>query len=357
MSAHALVPAPDHLHLVSLSATADGITLVAQTCSDAACCPVCDQPSRRVHSRYRRTLADLPWQGIPARVLLWTRRFFCDAPACPRRIFTERLPGVAAPHARRTNRLCDWFTHVAFALGGEAGARLLGTLGVTVSGDALLAQVRAFTLPPRPAPRVLSVDDFALRHGRTYGSILVDLERHRVVDLLPDRSASTFAAWLKAHPGTEIISRDRSGEYAEGARQGAPHATQVADRFHLLRNLRDVVLRICKRHTQRIAQVAVPESAPVALTRLRLDREAARERTRDVMQARFEAVQQLATQGMNRSAIARALGLHRHTVRKYLASDVAPERRHTTRKTSALTPYQGYVLKRWQGGCRNARQI
>jgi len=114
--------------------------------------PICSQLSARVHSRYQRTLADLPWQGIPARVRLWSRRFFCDTPACPRHLFTERLPGVAAPHAHRTDRLRDWFTHVAFALGGEAGARLLRTLGVTVSGDALLAHVRAFPLslgPPR----------------------------------------------------------------------------------------------------------------------------------------------------------------------------------------------------------------
>jgi len=357
MSAHPLVPTPDQLHLVSLSAAVDGITLVAQTCSDAACCPICGHRSARIHSRYQRTLADLPWQGIPARVLLWSRRFFCDMPACPRRIFTERLPGVAAPHARRTDRLRDWFTHVAFALGGEAGARLLCTLGVTVSGDALLAHIRAFPLPPRPIPRVLSVDDFALRRGRTYGSILVDLERHRVVDLLPDRSGSTFAAWLTAHPGAEIISRDRSGEYAEGARRGAPQAVQVADRFHLLRNLRDVVLRIFKRYTKRTAQVPVSGQTPLALSRLRLDREASRERTRMEMEERYEAIRQLASQGMKRAAIARALGLHCHTVQKYLAGDAAPERRHATRKTSALTPYQGYVLERWQSGCRNAKQL
>lgn len=281
-----------------------------------------------------------------------------------RRIFTERLPGVAAPHARRTDRLRDWFTHVAFALGGEAGARLLRILGITVSDDALLTPVRAFTLSPRPTPRVLSVDDFALRRGRTYGSILVDLERHRVLDLLPDRSGGTLAAWLTAHPGAEIISRDRSGEYAEGARRGAPQAIQPAqrapgDRFHLLRGcplggMRDVVLRIFKRHTKRIAQVPVLGASPGSLSRLRLDREASRERTHAAMQDRFEAVQQLATQEMKGAAIARALGLHRHTVRKYLAYDVAPERRHTTRKTSTLTPYQGYVLERWRGGCRNA---
>jgi transposase IS204/IS1001/IS1096/IS1165 family protein len=130
MSFSSLLPAPDRLHLLSLAADGAGITLTARTCSDVACCPLCGQPSSRVHSRYRRILADLPWQGIPARLLLWSRRFFCDAPDCVRRIFTERLPGVAIPYAHRTGRLRDWFTHVSFALGGEAGGRLLRALGV-----------------------------------------------------------------------------------------------------------------------------------------------------------------------------------------------------------------------------------
>jgi len=357
MSDRALVPDPDRLHLLSLSATDEEITLTARTCSDVACCPLCGQPSSRVHSRYRRILADLPWQGIPARLLLWTRRFFCDAPDCVRRIFTERLPRVAFPYAHRTNRLRDWFTHVAFALGGEAGGRLLQALGVTVSGDTLLTHIRAAAIHAPPAPRVLSVDDFALRRGRTYGSILVDLEAHRVVDLLPDRSGHTFAAWLTAHPGAEIISRDRGGEYAEAARRAAPAAIQVADRFHLLCNLRNVMLRIFKRHAKRIAQVALPVAEPESLIRLRPDRAASRERTRREMEDRFDAIQRLARQGMNRSAIARALGLHRHTVQKYYPLTTAPERHHTTRKTSALTPYEGYVLERWREGCHNAKQL
>jgi len=180
--------------------------------------------------------------------------------------------------------------------------------------------------------------------------------------ILPDRSGRTFAAWLTTHPGAEIISRDRGGEYAEAARRAAPAAIQVADRFHLLRgrplgSMRDVVLRIFKRHAKRIAQVVLPIAEPQSLIRLRPDRAASRERTRREMEDRFNAIQQLAAQGMNRSAIARALGLHRHTVQKYFTLAAAPERRHTTRKTSALTPYEGYLLERWRGGCHNAKQL
>lgn len=183
-----LVPDPDRLEVLSLHVEQGTIILTARTYSKTACCPLCGHPSSRVHSRYRRRLADLPWQEIPARISLWSRRFFCDTPGCSRRIFTERLPSVSAPHARRANRLRDWLGHVAFAVGGEPGARLLRQLGITVCGDTLLALMCMQALASQPTPRILSIDDFAFRRGRTYGSILVDLERHRAVDLLPDRS-------------------------------------------------------------------------------------------------------------------------------------------------------------------------
>lgn len=321
------VPDPDRLEVLSLRVEQETIILEARTCGESAVCPLCGRSSSRVHSRYRRVLADLPWQAIPARLLLWSRRFCCDTSTCPRCIFTERLPSLAAPYAHRTNRLQTWLRLIAFALGGEPGARLLRQLGITGGGDTLLTRMRAQSLPAQPTPRILSIDDFAFRRGRAYGSLLVDLERHAVVDLLPDRSGSGFAAWLTAHPGVEIISRDRSGEYAEGARLGAPQARQVADRFHLLRNLREVALRVLKRHDRLVEQVAPPETEAQPLTRFRLDREEMRERTRIEMESRYMAIQQLTQEGMSISASARALNLHRHTVQKYRASTSPPHRR------------------------------
>lgn len=360
MARPTILPDPDRLHLLSLYAEyadADGIVLTACTSAAQAHCPRCDQPSGRVHSRYVRIVSDLPWQGIPVRVRLHTRRFFSATPECERQIFTGRLPGIVAPSARRTERLNVWFRHVAFALGGEAGARLLRSLGVVISGDTLLNYIRISHVDVRPTPRVLSVDDFALRRGRTYGTILVDLEHRRIVDLLPDRTGTTLATWLAEHPGVEVITRDRDGEYAQGARTGAPTAIQVADQFHLLRNLQDVVRRIRTRHASLLAQVPMPGAAHPTTAWFRLDRMTSQDRTRRAMTERFAHIHALASHGMRKSAIARVLGVHRHTVQKYLALDVPPQRRHHSRKTSILAPYENYLLERWGHGCRNARQL
>ena len=275
-----ILAAPKLLSLIGIRASENAITLVAKTSSRGARCPVCRKRSARVHSRYARTLTDLPWQGVPVTVHLHVRRFFCDHKACSRTIFAERLPGLAAHYARRTERLNGWFRHVSFALGGEAGSRLLKDLGVVVSGDTLLNHIRSLQLEDHETPRVLSVDDFAFRRGTRYGTVLVDLERHALVDVLPDRSADTFARWLGGHPGVEVVSRDRGGEYAEAARRAAPHATQVADRFHLLKNLRDVVSRVFRQHADVLDLVPNPANHLQRLTNLRLDRKSSKESAR-----------------------------------------------------------------------------
>ena len=360
MPTQPLVPDPRQVHLLGVVAESASIVLQMRTCSASAPCPLCGRPSRRVHSWYRRILADLPWAGVPARIQLWSRRFFCDTPDCSRRIFTERLPGIAVPHARRTERLRDWLLHLAFVAGGEPGARLLQSLGITACGDTVLAHLRAYPLADLPTPRILSVDDFAFRRGRTYGSMLVDLEQHHVVDLLPDRSGAPFATWLTAHPGVDVISRDRSSEYAHAARRVAPQAVQVADRFHLIHNLREALFRLFRRHSRLLRQVTAPrrrEGHPESVTHWRLDREASHARDRAAMEERFYAIHHLANQGMSTMAIARMLGLNRQTVAKYRLCTSPPQRRFTRRQRSTFLPYQDYVLQRWATGCHNARTL
>jgi transposase len=177
-----------------------------------------------VHSRYTRTLADLPWSGYGITWRLHVRKFFCRHPTCPRHIFTERLPGLAAPWARRTLRLTARLLAMGLALGGAAGVRRSQSFDLTVSRNTLLRVIRRAPCPAIVAPQVLSVDEFALRKRHTYGTLLLDLARRRPLAVLPDREATTVAQWLQAHPGIEVLVRDRAEVYAEAARLGAPTA-------------------------------------------------------------------------------------------------------------------------------------
>lgn len=353
----ALLPDPTQLRLLCLTATDTRITIDVRPQASEGRCPLCAHHSMRIHSHYVRTLADLPWSSVAVQVRLHARRFFCPNSACKRRIFTERLPGIVEPYARRTNRLTSWVTHVAFLLGGEPGSRLLRRGCAPISGDTLLGCIRSFRLPDASVPTILSVDDFALRRGRIYGTILVDLQRHRVIDLLPDRSADGFAQWLVDHGGVDVISRDRGGEYAQGARQGAPEAVQVADRFHLLRNAGDVTRRVLQRHASVVQRLPAPGPPQLELSRRRLDREVSKHRTRDTMRTRFEQIHALAAEGLSKEAIARRLDLNRQTIYKYLALTAPPERRPAGRQGSAIVPYEGYILRRWEKGCRNGKQL
>ncbi len=247
---------PADLSVVQVLPTPDRVTIITAPKLAQSACPLCGRLSGQIHSHYTRTLADLPWQGRAVVIQVRARRFRCASVGCPRRVFTERLPGVAPPRARRTARLGGIQRHIGLALGGEAGSCLAGRLSMPVSGDTLLRLVRAAELQTHPSPPVVGIDEWAWRRGQRYGTIICDLERGRVIDLLPERSSETVAAWLRQHPGVEVVARDRSGAYSEGARQGAPGAMQIADRWHLLRNLGDALQGAVDRHRGAVRQAA-----------------------------------------------------------------------------------------------------
>jgi len=262
MDASTLLPDPQALRPVKIIPSHSSLTLVVKAARTQAECPRCYRPSTRVHSYYTRKVADLPWHGVSVRLDLRTRRFRCKNSLCTKRIFCERLPQVVAHYARKTARLDDALRLIGLLLGGEAGAQATLKLAISTSPDTLLRRVRRDTPLCSPTPRVLGVDDFAFRRGQRYGTILVDLERHRVIDLLADRESATLAAWLKAHPGVEVVSRDRSPTYAAAINEGAPSVMQVADRFHLLMNVREALEKVMARHNRllRSRSLAAPAS-------------------------------------------------------------------------------------------------
>lgn len=270
--------------------------ITACATSPAEVCPSCQQVSHRVHSYYTRSPQDLPISGRLVQLILPVRRFRCQNRQCQRRTFAERLTAVPVS-ARQTTRLGTMLDAIAVVLSGQEGSRLTHQLAMPASADALLRRAKRAPATPLPTPKCLGVDDFALRRGRTYGTILLDLEPHRPVDLLEDRSAETLISWLQQHPGVEVISRDRSTEYLRGATEGAPQAQQVLDRWHVLKNLREAVERLCPRlYASLQALASLPNQTPLRQKRTASER-ARSEGPRRRRLARYEQVRASYQQG------------------------------------------------------------
>jgi transposase len=359
-----LVPDIAEVELVCLGRIAGAIEMRLKACRIFATCPACGTSSQKVHSRYVRRLADLPWDGVPVLIRLQTRRFFCVEPGCRRKVFTEALPGTVARYSRRSCRSGDALRWLTLALGGRAGARLGERLGLLASRSTLLREFhRRRPTAPVQVPRVLGIDDWAWRKGHRYGTILCDLETRKVFDLLPDRDANSVAAWLRQHPGTEIISRDRGGIYAEAARRAAPHAVQVADRWHLLRNLSEALRDAIAPHHRLFSQAAAasrpgdpaPAPSPVAAWSQRelLVQQANRQRRYE----RWQQVRELASKTVaSDQELARQLGIDHRTVKKFRSAEVYPEAKPRIRE-SIVDDHASYLDQRLREGCHSSTRL
>jgi transposase len=369
-----LLPPQAPLHIETMALTERGMTLDVAVTASQAHCPTCTQPSTHIHSDYRRTLADLPWATTPVQLHLRVRRFWCETPHCARRTFTERVPQVAPCSARVTTRLSTMQTSTGLALGGAAGARHLARQGLPGSRNTLLRRVRRLPAPEAPPPRAVGLDDWAKRKGHTYGTIVVDLDRRCPVALLEDRTAETVAAWLQAHPEVTIVARDRAEAYASGVTQGAPDAVQVADRWHLVKNLREAVeaeLRV--RPTLPWSPPPAPGAAlpPGALahphppdqdpiypdTPSGRRSEAARQVRRAQRLGQYEQACALRQQGLSMARIARQVSVSPRTLCRWFAARAFPERKRRTGETSCLDPYTPMLHQQWDAGCRNATHL
>jgi transposase len=371
-----LFPRARGVRLTEITIEGKSVRLQLTATAPTAACPRCAVSSSSIHGRYQRHLTDLPWGAHAVHLQLTVRKFFCRTPTCARRIFTERLPDFVAAYARHTSRVVAALRAIGMALGGNAGARLAAHLRLSTSPSTLLRLVQTAPVPHPPALEAVGIDEWAWRRGHRYGTIVVDLASHRVVDLLPDRSATSVAAWLARHPTVTTVCRDRSDLYADGIRRGAPQAVQVVDRFHLVQNLRQALEAFLLDRRLALQDAAVsramalmPTASPVPLTRMHRGRRrhpkpAPQEETaRPPRHARWVAIyatlHRLHVQGTPIATMARQLGISRPTVYAYLRRATPPGPRRLQRPPSArvLTPYAPYLIRRWRESGADSRQL
>lgn len=363
-----ILPNLSDLVIEQVSITND-VTVAVRAASPTAFCPCCGTLSKRVQSRYTRTLRDLPASGRPVHLVVRVRRFFCQESTCVRKIFAERFPSLTLPRVKFTLRLQETLRQMGFALGGEAGARLGKLLSIPGSPDTLLRLVKQTELPPASSPRVVGIDDWSWKRRLRYGTLICDLECSRPIDVLPDRSVETVSAWFEKHPSVEIVSRDRSSEYAAAIRKGAPQAIQVADRWHMGKNLSESVstlLARCRAEIRRGLQAqTTPEQGRKSPESVREERrpprsrgeEQARTARRAQKLERYEQVIELHDQGLGATEIGSRIGISGRTVQRWLRNGSFPEARRRRRRPSLIDPYERFVLQWWQAGNRNGFQL
>ena len=352
----ALLPLSDSVCFQTLDQDEDHFHLKLTSKSPYGICPECGEKTSSKHSTYIRKISDLPWAGIPVKVNLCVRKYYCRNEECKRKIFTERLGEKLRPYARRTARLTQHLNKIGCALGGNAGASLARFIGIPVSSSTVLRVLHRTSTPSFESPIAVGIDDWAYRKGKTYGTIVVDLEKRKPIDLLPDREAETVEKWLRAHPNIQIVSRDRGSNYIQGATDGAPQAIQVADRWHLLKNMGEALKRMLDGYNKELRQAAreVAEARTEASSIEEVMPSQAKSAPKEVeekspskFQLLFEEVKKLQAKGVSIREISRRLSLGRQTVTKYFKHETYP-RRATVPSIHELDPYKEYLLERWK---------
>jgi transposase len=330
----------------------NALIIFARRAAISAICPSCGKASARLHSRYQRTFADLPASGRSVRIRVTVRRFRCVVETCRTRIFAERLEeAIGARYARRTSRLECIVHQLGLALGGRPGQGFAHRLMLPVSKDTLLRVVRRRSAPPLERPTVIGIDDWAYKRGQRYGTIVCDLERRRVVALLPDREGGTIEAWLSQHSDIIIAARDRGGGYGEAIARALPGTIQVADRWHLMENASAAFLDAVRKSMNLIrSAIGVAVIDPALLTyaeRVQYEGYLRRE-------AANASILTLVREGVPIKQIAKRTGYSRKVVRNVargLTSDIFRTR------TSCLETYLPHLEAEWDAGCRNGTEL
>ncbi len=394
------LPLPEGMIIGQVEFIETQLTVEVISTQPFACCPECGKPSDHVHCQYQRTVRDVPCGGRNVILRLLVRKFACWTTTCPRKVFAERLPDLVRVYARVSNRLLEELKAIGLAASAEVSERLAPRLGMQVKAPTLLRYLRTIPPPSDIPVRVLGIDDFALRRGDTYGTILINIETGKPIDLLPDRTAEAVKPWLSAHPEIDVVSRDRASAYADAVKQVLPHATQVADRYHLIQNLREHLQQLLDRRrtclplgedtalkgTQagptekassfsNLTTSADSDPTPDLLPSERQDVQIRTEEelscltyadrkkqiSRDKRVSRYEEVMALHREGLGQRAIARELHLSRHTVQRYVCSPTFPERTEGSPRRAKgagkLDPYLPYLREQWKAGFQNSAQL
>jgi transposase len=357
------LPLPAGLEIATTTMRDDLLVVQVVSTKVRSRCPLCFCPAERRHSQYTRVVADLPCAGFRVQLILHVRRFFCDNANCIRKIFTERLPAFVLPWARLTVRLCEALQSLGLATCGELGTRLAARLAMQTSPTTILRRLMILPVDPVKSVTQLGIDDFALLRGRNYGTVLVDLQRHQVIDLLPDRKAETAKVWIQKHPEIKVVSRDRAGDYATAARQGAPQAIEAADRFHLIKNLAEAVEKAlvpCRAELQKglkakeAAKADILEVPPLSFMTVDGRPYSAHQAER---YDRYQQAMALRKQGMIVKEIAKRVGLGRRTIQRWVSEETYVETNYHHHHQSRFDAYAPYVTQRWESGCHNIQQI
>ena len=330
---------PAGLTITSVHPSATDLVIGVACHAPSMPCPECHQLSARIHGSYQRTVADLPCAGRNVLLMLTVRKFVCSTPTCPHKIFTERVPGLVDSYGRMTRRLIALLQALGVGAGGQMGARQADRSGIATTPSTLLRHLMQWPAPLTRAVRVLGVDDFAWKKRFTYGTILVDLERRKIIDVLADRESATVAAWLQEHPEVELVIRDRGKDFTKAATVGAPQAQQVVDRFHIVKNLSEVLQEILGHCRAEIRQGGTPlpqlEKAGEEPTRPPPTAATWQQRTpahvKKVHQARqasrddrYTQMTTLRAQGLTQSEVAKRMGMSERAVRALAQTGSGP---------------------------------
>ncbi len=374
MDVSSLFSLPEGLHVEWVEPQGADLSVGVVSTNPSSCCPLCAQASSQVHSRYWRRLRDVPCAGRQVVLHLSVRKFFCRNPDCARKIFAERLPPFVEPWAQATSRLFEAVQAIGLVTGGELGTRLADRIGFHTSPSTILGRIMALAPCSFPPVSCLGIDDWSFRRGRKFGTILVDLTTHAIIDLLPDRCAETSAAWMREHSEIEIVSRDRGEDFAAAARAGAPQAIQCADRFHLAKNLTEIVEEVLARCRAEIRQASKSSDTAKGVqdgeNAERLSASSGEDPVTDPLAGsahlahhaersdRYQQLVELRNEGLTNKEIARRLGMAERTVRHWFKRGIPYGKPELRRKRShGFDPYIPYVTERWNQGEHNGLHI